>query len=64
MFRFQIDDNSEIRILEERHAEVLFELIEQNRERHLEIPQFFRLKKRGSSSGAIFRFLQTTKVWE
>lgn len=43
MFRFQIDDNSEIRILEERHAEVLFKLIEQNRERHLEIPQLFSL---------------------
>ena len=45
MFRFQIDDNSEIRILEERHAEVLFELIEQNRERHLEIPQIFSLEE-------------------
>ena len=43
MFRFQIDDNSEIRILEERHAEVLLALIEQNRERHLEIPQLFSL---------------------
>ena len=45
MFRFQIDDNSEIRILEERHAEVLFELIEQNRERHLEIPQILSLEE-------------------
>lgn len=43
MFRFQIDDNSEIRILEERHAETLLALIEQNRERHLEIPQLFSL---------------------
>ena len=43
MFRFQIDDNSEIRILEERHAESLLSLVEQNRERHLEIPQLFSL---------------------
>ncbi len=43
MFRFQIDDNSEIRILEERHAEALLALVEQNRERHLEIPQLFSL---------------------
>lgn len=43
MFRYQIDDNSEIRILEERHAESLLALIEQNRDRHLEIPQLFSL---------------------
>jgi len=43
MFRYQVDDHSEIRILEQRHAETLFALIEQNRERHLEIPQIFSL---------------------
>ncbi len=43
MFRHQIDDYSEIRILEQRHAEILLSLIEQNRERHLEIPQLFSL---------------------
>lgn len=45
MFRYQIDVDSEIRILEERHAETLLALIEQNRERHLEIPQLFSLEE-------------------
>ena len=45
MFRYQIDDDSEIRLLEQRHAETLLALIEQNRERHLEIPQLFSLEE-------------------
>ena len=43
MFLCQIDEQLEIRILEQRHAEALFSLIERNRERHLEIPQLFSL---------------------
>ena len=43
MFRYKLDEHSEIRILEERHAEALFSLIEQNREWHLDIPQSFSL---------------------
>ena len=43
MFLYKLDEHSEIRMLEERHAETLFSLIEQNRERHLEIPQLFSL---------------------
>ena len=43
MFRYKLDEHSEIRMLEERHAEALFSLIEQNRERQLEIPQLFSL---------------------
>jgi len=43
MFRYKLDEHSEIRMLEERHAELLFSLVEQNRERHLEIPQLFSL---------------------
>ena len=43
MFRYKLDEHSEIRILEERHAEALFSLIEKNRERNLEIPQLFSL---------------------
>jgi ribosomal-protein-serine acetyltransferase len=43
MFRYKLDEHSEIRMLEERHAETLFALVEQNRERHLEIPQLFSL---------------------
>ncbi len=45
MFRHQIDNNSEIRILEERHTKAFLDLIEQNRERHLEIPQLFSLEE-------------------
>ncbi len=43
MFRYKLDNYSEIRLLEERHTEILFSLVEQNRERHLEIPQLFSL---------------------
>lgn len=45
MFGHQINDDSEIRILEERHAEIFLTLIEQNRDRHLEIPQLFSLEE-------------------
>jgi len=43
MFRYKLDEHSEILMLEARHAETLFALVGQNRERHLEIPQFFSL---------------------
>jgi ribosomal-protein-serine acetyltransferase len=43
MFRYKLDEHSEIRMLEERHAEILFALVEQNRQRQLEIPQLFSL---------------------
>ncbi|MGI8638407.1 MAG: GNAT family N-acetyltransferase [Pyrinomonadaceae bacterium] len=45
MFQYNLDEQSEIRILEERHATVFYSLIEQNRERHLEIPQLFSLEE-------------------
>jgi ribosomal-protein-serine acetyltransferase len=54
MFRYKLDEQSEIRMLEERHAETLFSLVEQNRERHLEIPQLFSL---GEAREAIKRDL-------
>jgi ribosomal-protein-serine acetyltransferase len=44
MFHYRVDDSSEMRLLEERHAELLFALIEQNRERHPEIPQLYSLE--------------------
>lgn len=43
MFRDKLDEHSEIRMLEERHSEALFSLVEQNRARNLEIPQLFSL---------------------
>jgi ribosomal-protein-serine acetyltransferase len=43
MFHLRIDDDSELRMLEERHAPLLLALIEQNRERHPEIPQLHSL---------------------
>jgi ribosomal-protein-serine acetyltransferase len=39
-----VDTHSELRMLEERHAELLFVLVEQNRERHPEIPQLYSLE--------------------
>ena len=33
MFRFQLDDDAELRLLQERHAEGLFALVERNRAR-------------------------------
>ena len=45
MFRHRIDENTELRILQQRHAETLLALIERNRERHLEIPQLFSLEE-------------------
>lgn len=44
MFSYRVDTHSELRMLEERHAELLFALVEQNRERHPEIPQLFSLE--------------------
>jgi ribosomal-protein-serine acetyltransferase len=44
MFYYKVDDYSELCLLEERHAELLFALIEQNRERHPEIPQLYSLE--------------------
>lgn len=44
MFHYRVDDYLELRLLEERHAELLFALIEQNRERHPEIPQLYSLE--------------------
>lgn len=41
MFSFRVDAHSELRLLEERHAEQLLALIERNRERHPEIPQLY-----------------------
>jgi ribosomal-protein-serine acetyltransferase len=43
MFHYQVDDDTELRLLEERHAELLLALIERNRERHPEIPQLHTL---------------------
>lgn len=43
MFGYKIDEQAELRLLEERHAAPLFALIEQNRERHPEIPQLHSL---------------------
>jgi ribosomal-protein-serine acetyltransferase len=39
MFSYRVDAHSELRMLEERHAEQLFALVDQNRDRHPEIPQ-------------------------
>lgn len=44
MFSYRVNAQSELRLLEERHAELLFALVEQNRERHPEIPQLFSLE--------------------
>ncbi|HUQ33243.1 MAG TPA: GNAT family N-acetyltransferase [Pyrinomonadaceae bacterium] len=44
MFSHRVDSHSELRTLEERHAELLFVLVEQNRERHPEIPQLYSLE--------------------
>ena len=44
MFSYRVDTDSELRMLEERHAELLFALVEQNRERHPEIPQLHSLE--------------------
>jgi ribosomal-protein-serine acetyltransferase len=44
MFSHKVDAHSELRMLEDRHAELLFVLIEQNRERHPEIPQLHSLE--------------------
>lgn len=44
MFSFRVDAHSELRLLEERHAEQLLALIERNRDRHPEIPQLYTLE--------------------
>ena len=44
MFSYRVDIHSELRMLEVRHAEPLFALIELNRERHPEIPQLSSLE--------------------
>jgi ribosomal-protein-serine acetyltransferase len=44
MFSYKVDPQSELCMLEERHAEMLFDLIEQNRERHPEVPQLYSLE--------------------
>jgi ribosomal-protein-serine acetyltransferase len=44
MFSYRVDTHSELRLLEERHAELLLVLVEQNRERHPEIPQLYSLE--------------------
>lgn len=44
MFNYRLDIHSELRMLEERHAAPLFALVEQNRERHPEIPQLYSLE--------------------
>lgn len=44
MFSYRVDTHSELRMLEERHAELVFALVEQNRERHPEIPQLCSLE--------------------
>lgn len=43
MFQYRVDEDTELRRLEERHAEALLALIERNRERHYEIPQLYTL---------------------
>jgi ribosomal-protein-serine acetyltransferase len=43
MFSHRVDAHSELRTLEERDAALLFNLVEQNRERHPEIPQLYSL---------------------
>jgi ribosomal-protein-serine acetyltransferase len=44
MFSYRIDSQTELRLLEERHAEALLALIEKNRERSPEIPQLHSLE--------------------
>ena len=44
MFSHRVDTHSELRLLEEHHAELLLALVEQNRERHPEIPQLASLE--------------------
>jgi ribosomal-protein-serine acetyltransferase len=44
MFSYKIDDNTELRLLEERHAKQVFDLIAENRERHPELDKSFSLE--------------------
>ncbi len=44
MFSYKIDDNTELRLLEERHAEQVFALITEKRERHPELDKNFSLE--------------------
>jgi len=44
MFSYKIDDNTELRLLEERHAEQVFALLVENRERHPELDKDFSLE--------------------
>ena len=44
MFSYKIDDKTELRLLEERHAEQVFDLIAENRERHPELDKSFSLE--------------------
>jgi ribosomal-protein-serine acetyltransferase len=44
MFSYKVDAQSELCMLEERHAALLFALVEQNRERHPEVPQLHSLE--------------------
>ena len=44
MFSYKVDAHTELCMLEERHAELLFVLVGQNRERHPEIPQLYSLE--------------------
>ncbi len=44
MFGYKIDDKTELRLLEERHAEQVFALIVENLERHPELDKNFSLE--------------------
>jgi ribosomal-protein-serine acetyltransferase len=48
MLHYRVDDDSELRMLEARHAHLLLALIERNRERHPEIPQLYSLDDAGT----------------
>ncbi len=45
MFSYRVNTHSELRMLEKRHVEQLFALVEQNRERHPEIPQLYSIEE-------------------
>lgn len=45
MFSYRLDEQTELRLLEERHAAALLALIERNRARHPEIPQLHTLEE-------------------
>jgi len=44
MFSYKIDEDTELRLLEERHAEQVFTLLVENRERHPEMGKNFSLE--------------------